>query len=89
MYSSTGDLRGSLIAFLGGVFFTCYVFLTDHQQKDESAPWPLLGIELLTIALWSNLVVLLFGDWRAVHPSLPHDLWVVLYVAWPVPSSQR
>ncbi|HXX78139.1 MAG TPA: DMT family transporter, partial [Ktedonobacteraceae bacterium] len=43
--------------------------------------WPLLGVELLTMALWSNLVVLLFGDWRTVHPSLPHDLWVVLYVA--------
>jgi len=33
------------------------------------------------MALWSNLFVLLCGDWRAVHPSLPHDLWVVLYVA--------
>jgi drug/metabolite transporter (DMT)-like permease len=81
VYSSTGTLRGSLIAFLGGVFFTCYVFLADHQQQDGIVPWPLLGVELLTMALWSNLVVLLFGDWRAVHPSLPHDLWVVLYVA--------
>jgi drug/metabolite transporter (DMT)-like permease len=77
----TGNWRGSLIAFLGGVFFTCYVFLADHQQVDESAPWALFGIELLTMALWANLVVLLFGDWRAVQPSLPHDLWVVLYVA--------
>ena len=79
--SSTTNWRGSLIAFLGGVFFTCYVFLADREQEDGIAPWPLLGIELLTMALWSNLVVLLFGDWREVHPSLPHDLWVVLYVA--------
>jgi drug/metabolite transporter (DMT)-like permease len=81
VYSSAGTLRGSLIAFLGGVFFTCYVFLADYQQQDGIVPWPLLGVELLTMALWSNLAVLLFGDWRAVHPSLPHDLWVVLYVA--------
>lgn len=79
--SSASNWRGSLIAMLGGVFFTCYVFLADNVQQDEIAPLPLLGIELLTMALWSNLVVLLFGDWRAAHPSLPHDLWVVLYVA--------
>jgi drug/metabolite transporter (DMT)-like permease len=79
--SSMDNWRGSLIAFLGGVFFTCYVFLADHEQEDGIAPWPLLGIELLTMALCSNVVVLLFGDWRAVQPSLPHDLLVVLYVA--------
>jgi uncharacterized membrane protein len=76
-----GNWRGSLIAFLGGVFFTCYVFLADHEQKDEIAPWPLFGIELLTMALCANLIVLLFGNWQTVHPSLPHDIWVVLYVA--------
>jgi drug/metabolite transporter (DMT)-like permease len=81
LYSSAGTPRGSMIAFLGGIFFTCYVFLADHQQTEEIAPWPLLGVELLTMALGSNLVVLLFGDWHAVRPSLPHDIWVVLYVA--------
>ncbi len=81
MNSPMGNWRGSLIAFLGGVFFTCYVFLADHEQQDEIAPWPLFGIELLTMALCANLIVLLFGNWQTVHPSLPHDIWVVLYVA--------
>lgn len=79
--SSWGNWRGSLIALLGGVFFTCYVFLTDHEQQHECAPWTLFATELLTMALWANLVALLFGNWQAVHPSIPHDLWVVLYVA--------
>ena len=81
--SSAGGWRGSLIAFLGGLFFTIYVFLSDSEGQDEGkhAHWPLFGIELLTMALWGNLVVLLFGDWSAVHPSLPRDIWVVLYVA--------
>lgn len=81
--SNMGGWRGSLIAFLGGMFFTIYVFLSDSHGQDEGkhAHWPLFGIELLTMALWGNLVVLLFGDWSAVHPSLPKDIWVVLYVA--------
>ena len=69
-----------IIAFLGGLFFTCYVFLADNQQEDV-APWPLFGIELLTMAGWSMLIVLLFGDWQAVHPSFPKDIWVILYIA--------
>ncbi len=79
--SAMGGIRGSLIAFLGGLFFTCYVFLSDHMQKDESAHWPLFGIELLTMAGWASLVVLLFGNWDTFHPTLPKDIWVILYVA--------
>ncbi len=67
--------------FLGGLFFTGYVFLSDYEQKDEYSPWALFGIELLTTALWASLVVLLFGDWNAFHPALPKDGLVILYVA--------
>ncbi len=79
--SSMGGVRGTLIAFLGGLFFTGYVFLSDYEQKDEYSPWALFGIELLTTALWASLVVLLFGDWNAFHPALPKDGLVILYVA--------
>src|SRR5439155_26930563 len=81
MNSPIGGARGALIAFLGGILFTGYVFLSEHEQKDETEHWPLFGIELLTMAVWANLIVLLFGDWQAVHPALPKDVWVVLYVA--------
>jgi len=79
--SSMGGVRGTLIAFLGGLFFTGYVFLSDYEQKDEHAPWALFGVELLTTALWACLVVLLFGDWATFHPALPKDALVILYVA--------
>lgn len=79
--SPMGNFRGTLIAFLGGLFYTGYIFLCDHEQHDERAQWPLFGVELLTTALWANLVALLFGNWQAVHPVLPKDVWVVLYVA--------
>jgi drug/metabolite transporter (DMT)-like permease len=79
--SPIGGLRGALIAFLGGLFCTFYVFLADHEQRGKTAYRPLLGIQLLTMALWANLVVLLFGDWQAVHPALPKDLWIILYMA--------
>ncbi len=79
--ASMGGPRGSLIAFLGGLFFTGYVFLSDVEQKEEHAPWAIFGIELLTMALWANLIVLLFGDWGSFHPQLPKDIWIILYVA--------
>ncbi len=70
-----------MIAFLGGLFFTGYVFLSDYEQKDEQAPWALFGVELLTTALWACLVVLLFGDWSAFHPAMPKDALIILYIA--------
>ncbi|MEO7021721.1 MAG: DMT family transporter [Ktedonobacteraceae bacterium] len=76
-----GNWRGTLIAFLGGLFYTCYVFLCDREQKAEKAHWALFGVELLTTAVWANLVALLFGDWQAVHPALPKDIIIVLFVA--------
>lgn len=82
--STTGGARGSFIAFLGGLFFTWYVFLAGGEQHDEVthlAHWPLFGIELLTMAAWASLVALLFGNWQDVHPSLPKDILVILYIS--------
>lgn len=79
--SPMGGVRGALIAFLGGLFFTGYVFLSDTQPEQELSPWPVFAVELLTTAAWANLVVLLFGDWQAVHMALPKDVFIILYVA--------
>ena len=86
MNSEMGGMRGAVIAFLGGLFFTIYVFLSDDRHKEsakqeELAPWPLFGVELLTMALWACLVALLFGNWQAFHPLFPKDALVILYVA--------
>jgi drug/metabolite transporter (DMT)-like permease len=80
-YSPMGGWRGTIIAFLGGVFFTCYVFLADHEQRDDVPPLPLFGVEMLTTAAWATLIALLFGDWQAVHPLFPKDTLIILYVA--------
>ncbi|GCF06945.1 DMT family transporter [Dictyobacter arantiisoli] len=78
--SSMGGTRGALIAFIGGMLCTFYIFLADHEQKDPSVYWPLFGVELLTMAIWANLIALLFGDWTLVHFELPADVGVVLYI---------
>ncbi|MBV8822340.1 MAG: DMT family transporter [Ktedonobacteraceae bacterium] len=75
-----GAVRGAALAFGGGLFCTLYVFLADHEQREDSTPWPLLGIELLTMAAWACRIALLFGDWNAVHPALPKDIGVILYI---------
>ncbi len=79
--SSIGGWRGTLIAFFGGVFFTFYVFLADHEQKDIANPWSLFAVETLTMAVCATFIALLFGNWQAVHPSLPKDGLVLLYIA--------
>ena len=79
--TSVGGWRGTLIAFLGGVFFTFYVFLADHEQKDIPNPWSLFAVETLTMAVCATFIALLFGNWQAVHPSLPKDGLVLLYIA--------
>ncbi|GCE14599.1 DMT family transporter [Tengunoibacter tsumagoiensis] len=78
--ASIGGARGALIAFIGGLFCTFYVFLSDHEQKDPAIYWPLFGVELLTMALWANLIALLFGDWQMVNFTFPKDVWVVLFI---------
>ncbi len=84
--SEMGGIRGAVIAFLGGLFFTLYVFLSDYgskawEKQKTSAHWSLLGVELLTMALWASLIALLFGDWQAFHPSFPKDGFIILYIA--------
>jgi drug/metabolite transporter (DMT)-like permease len=79
--SPMGGVRSSLIAFIGGLFCTLYVFLADHEQQKHKSHWPLFSIQLLTMALWANLLALLFGDWHAVQPALPKDIWVILYIS--------
>src|SRR6266700_638731 len=51
MNSTVGGARGSLIAFLGGLFFTGYVFVSEREQKDQAEEWPLLALNSL---LWQR-----------------------------------
>ena len=80
--SPMGGARGALIAFIGGLLCTLYVFLADHEQRDHKARWSLLGFELLTMALWGGMIALLFGDWQAIHMTLAQDSFSVLYIAF-------
>src|SRR5215472_4173449 len=75
-----GGIRGALIAFIGGLFCTMYIFLVDQEQKNQAAYWPLFAIELLTMALWGNLIALLFGNWNMINFELPKDALVILYI---------
>lgn len=81
MNASVGGALGASIAFTGGLLLTLYIFLADREQRNK-AFWPLLGVELLTIGLGACLVALLFGNWKAVHPQLFKDVWVVLFIAF-------
>lgn len=79
--ASTGGARIMFVAFLGGLFLTCYIFLTDQQEHKEIASWALLGIQLLTVAALTTVAALAFGNWQNIHFSLPGDILVLLYTA--------
>jgi drug/metabolite transporter (DMT)-like permease len=76
-----GGPRAALIAFIGGLLCTFYVFVADHEQRGKNAPWALFGVQLLTMAVWASMIALLFGDWQAVRPAFPKDVWAVLYIS--------
>ncbi len=79
---SGGELRGDIIALLGALLFTVYLFLVDQDAQQEGRQfWAILGIEHLSFALWMMFFSLLFGDWQHFHPVLSHDIPVVLYVS--------
>ncbi len=76
------ELRGDIIALLGALLFTVYLFLVDQDAQQEGGQfWAILGIEHLSFALWMMLFSLLFGDWQHFHPVLSHDIPVILYVS--------
>ena len=81
---SLDEWRGTLLAFLGSVTYTGYIFLFDrllvgYTTERPTGFWPVLGIQLLTMAAGALVILLLFGDWHAVHPG-PTDLFALLYV---------
>ena len=81
---SLNEWRGTLLAFLGSVTYTGYIFLFDrllvgYQTDRLSGFWPILGIQLLTLAAGGLVILLLFGDWHALHPET-RDLLALLYV---------
>jgi drug/metabolite transporter (DMT)-like permease len=65
------QLRGDIIALLGALLFTVYLFLVDQDAQQEGKQfWAILGVEHLCFALWMILFSLLFGDWQ--HSRYPH-----------------
>src|SRR5579862_43682 len=79
------EFRGDLIALLGALFFTTYIFLVDHARQEQDTQqgehqfWLILGVENLTVAFWMMLVALLFGNWQHFHPIFPKDAIVITY----------
>jgi len=81
---SLDEWRGTLLALLGSLTYTGYIFLFDHllvgfQTDRPTGFWPVLGIQLLTMAAGGLVILLLFGDWQSLHPE-PKDLLALLYV---------
>lgn len=82
--ASNVQFRGDLLAFIGGLLWTAYTFLSDGLCLRPTAPKELslrsvFGIQLLVMAVEAVTGAVLFGNWRSVHLVMPTDLMICMY----------
>ena len=75
---SSAKWQGECMALVGGLFLTGYAFhverLLDETQRRHQAVLPIIGVQLLTMALITTVVALCFGQWETLHRFVPSDL---------------
>jgi drug/metabolite transporter (DMT)-like permease len=82
---SLNHWRGDAIAFLAGtVLYVLYVFLVEaflqEVGNDKKKIWAMLSLQFLAMSVLAASILLLFGDWQAIHPVFPDDFWPLAYL---------
>jgi drug/metabolite transporter (DMT)-like permease len=76
-------LWGDIVALLGAVFYTIYIFVVDREAEVSLSArqlWLVFGIEIIVMGILAGGVSIFLGDWDFGRVRLPQDLSIVLYV---------
>ncbi len=84
-YASPAKWQGNFTAFVGGVLLTGYGFqierLLVETKKRRQMIQPVLGVQLLTMALTTLVIALCFGQWQTVHLLIASDVVTLVYLS--------
>ncbi len=76
--ASTAHWQGNFTAFIGGSLFTIYGFLVEYLLVDDlrrstQKLWPVLSVQLLTMAGIGLAFALCVGNWQTITALRPSD----------------
>jgi drug/metabolite transporter (DMT)-like permease len=74
------QLVGEFIALAAALLYTAYIFAVDQEgEQNPTSPWPVLGIELITLAIASGIVACLWNGGTVAVPK-SESIALILYV---------
>ncbi|ERM00799.1 hypothetical protein Q644_24870 [Brucella intermedia 229E] len=72
---------GNLVALLGAVAYTGYIYVAERVTRDDEADvWVIFASELLTMAAYGSIHVLVMGSGRLLLNREPSLYWSACYV---------
>ncbi len=72
---------GNLVALLGAVAYTSYIYVAERVTRDDDADvWIIFASELLTMAAYGSILVLVMGSGRLLLNREPSLYWTACYV---------
>lgn len=72
---------GNLVALLGAVAYTSYIYVAQRVTRDGDADvWTIFASELLTMAAYGSILVLVIGNGRLLLNQESSMYWTACYV---------
>ena len=78
--------QGNFTAFVGGSLMTLSAFLVERllipvTLRQEKMLWPILGVQMVTMAIGASLLALCFGEWETLSALRLQDFPVMVYTS--------
>jgi len=72
---------GNFVALLSAVAYTSYIYVAERVTRDSDADvWTIFASELLTMAAYGSILVLVIGSGRLLLNQAPSMYWTACYV---------